>query len=137
MQETVHFVQNTLVFCIAALDIAALCGLIFFAFTREKEALWSRFRAVMPLYYMFLAIIMLCILLLLSFGHFQFYMAHFVIFAVWIYAFSSAIFSYRLGKRRSEKFRIFTFYKYLGDAAILFLIYIFGMQGFFDAVFIS
>lgn len=129
--------QNILVFSVIALNIAACCGLMLFAFADDKEILWKRFRAVMPIYYMFLAIIMLCVLLLLSFGQFQFDIAHFVIFAAWIYALTGAIFSYKLGKRRSEKFKIFTFYKYLGDITVCSLIYIFGIEGFFHAVFIS
>jgi hypothetical protein len=137
MQETVYLVQSILIFSVVALNIAACCGLMFFASVNEKEILWKRFLTVMPIYYMFLAIIILCVLLLLSFGHFQVNMVYFAIFTVWIYALVSAIFSYRLGKQQSEKFKIFTFYKYLGDVSICFLVYIFGMQGFFDAVFIS
>ncbi|MDR2100843.1 MAG: hypothetical protein LBP40_08485 [Campylobacteraceae bacterium] len=122
MNETIELVNAVLSFSVIALAIVALGGLVSFSFAHERDVLRKRFRAVIPIYYMFLAIMLLCVLLLLSFEHFQFDNIY-IIFIVWIYFLITSIMAYRLGKRQSDKFKNFTMKKYLGDIIICTLIY--------------
>ncbi|MDR0761908.1 MAG: hypothetical protein LBF13_02525 [Campylobacteraceae bacterium] len=124
MDETIELVKNILSFSVFAFIASALTGFVLFCLADKKEILRKYFRAVMPMYYMFLAFILLCILLLLAFKSFQITFTESIALIVWMCVLFGAIKAYRLGKKGCEKFKSFTVKKYAFDIILCLVVYI-------------
>ncbi|MDR1008292.1 MAG: hypothetical protein LBL65_07045 [Campylobacteraceae bacterium] len=124
MDDTIDLVKSILSFSFFAFIVTALIGFILFCLANKTAVLRKYFRAVMPVYYMFLAFIFLCILLLLAFKGFRITIAESVAIIAWICVLSGAITAYRLSKKNNEKFGSFTARKYAFDIVICFIVYL-------------
>jgi ABC-type transport system involved in cytochrome bd biosynthesis fused ATPase/permease subunit len=115
MDDTIELINSILSFSIFGFIITALAGFVLFCLTDKETLLRKYFRAVMPMYYMFLAFVLLCILLLLAFKGFLITLAEIIALIAWICALIGAVMAYRFGKKGSEKFKSFTRKKYVSD----------------------
>jgi hypothetical protein len=131
MDETIELVTSILSFSFFAFIVTALAGFTLFCFADKNDILSKYFRAVMPMYYMFLAIMLLCTLLLLAFKSFRVTLIEIAALIAWICALSSAVATYKLGKKNSEKFKSFALKKYALDILLCFIVYLLWAGGIF------
>ncbi|MDR1614125.1 MAG: hypothetical protein LBS26_00995 [Campylobacteraceae bacterium] len=129
MDDTIELVKSILSFSFFAFIVTALTGFILFCLTDKNEILRKYFRSVMPIYYMFLAIIFLCILLLLAFKSFRITLIESAALITWICVLYGAITVYKLGKNDNKKFKNFALKKYALDVILCFVIYFLWVSG--------
>ncbi|MDR0666413.1 MAG: hypothetical protein LBF71_03280 [Campylobacteraceae bacterium] len=122
MDDTIELVNSILSFSVLGFIITALTGFALFFFADKKEILRKYFRRVMPMYYMFLAFILLCILLLSAFKGFRITFIEIAALIVWIYAIFGALKAYKFGKNGNEKFKSFTVKKYASDIILCLIV---------------
>ncbi|MDR1976156.1 MAG: hypothetical protein LBQ18_04125 [Campylobacteraceae bacterium] len=129
MEDTIRLIENIITASVFAFVVTAAVGFALFFFGANAD-LKKRFRAVMPIYYMFLAFMLFCALLLSAFGHFEIEPIEIVALAAWIYALVSAIKAYKLSKGQDRaRFKSFTTKKYLADIIICFFLYFLWVGG--------